>query len=123
MYPIDGLIFNRRRPPAVGQDDDVGGHKVEADGANGEGGEHDCAGGVGFEGYEGGVALGCFHGAVDAGVVVIVLGELGGDDVEEGGPLAEDDNLGAWIAIRRFQDTQQSLDFGAATTVLIELGG
>lgn len=122
MHPVNRLVLNRRRPPAVRQDDDVSGDEVEADGADGEGREHDGAVGVGFEGCHGGVALGCAHGAVDAGVVVSMEGELGGDDVEKGSPLAENNDFGARFAVRSFQDTEQGFDFGAAGAITVGLG-
>jgi len=69
MHPIHSLVLNGGRPPAVRQDDLVGGNEIEADAADGEGGEQDmwACGGGGGEGGHGGVAGGGAHGAVDAG--------------------------------------------------------
>ena len=94
MHAIDGLILDRRRPPAIGQDNLVGSDEVEADGADGQGGEQDGGVGGGFlEGGEGGVAGGGGEGAVDAGEGEGVGGEGRADDGEEGGPLGEDDGF------------------------------
>lgn len=121
MHAIDRLVLNRRRPPAVRQDDHVGGNEVQADGAHGEGREHDCAFRVGLEGGHGGVALSCAHAAVNAGVVVSMEGELGGDDVEERGPLAENNDFRAWFAVRGFKDAEQGFNLGAGGTVTVRL--
>ncbi len=121
MHAINRLVLNRRRPPAVRQDDHVGGDEVQADGAHREGRKHDCAFGVGFEGCHGGVALGCAHGAVNAGVVVPMEGKLGGDDVEERGPLAENNDFSAWFAVRSFKDAEQGFNLGAAGIVTVGL--
>ena len=114
MDAVDSLVLDRGGPPAVHEHDLVGRHEVEADGADAQAGEHDGAGGVGVEGAQGVVALGRGHGAVDAGVGVAVGLELALDDVEEGGPLAEEDRFRAGLAARGVQDGEQGLDLAAA---------
>lgn len=126
MHAINGLILNRRCPPTVCQDDNVGSHQVEPNAADREAGEHDCAAGIGLQGGHGGIPGWGAHGAVDAGVGIVVSGELSGDDVEEGGPLAEDDDSGAWFAVRGFEDAEEGFGFAAACVdveVLLVGGG
>lgn len=114
MHAIDSLIFDRGRPPAVSEDDRAGGHEVQADGADGEGGEHDGALGICFEGGEGGVPSGRAHGAVDADEVVASCGEGGADDVKEGGPLGEDDGFAGRILFAGgVEDGEKRFDLGA----------
>lgn len=67
-----------------------------------------------LEGVEGGVPCGRAHGAVDPREGIVVGAELVGDDVEEGGPLAEDDGFGARFAVRGLEDAEQGFRFAAA---------
>lgn len=114
MHAIDGLILDGGGPPRVREHDLVGGDEVEADAADGQAGEHDGAVRVGLEPGHGGVALGRVHLAVDAGEGVVLVCQLGLDDVEEGGPLAEDDGFDAGFVARGVKDAEEGLDLGAA---------
>ena len=114
MHAIDSLVFDCGRPPAVSEDDRAGGHEVQADGADGERGEHDGALGIYSEGGEGGVPSGRAHGTVDADEVVASWGEGGADDVEEGVPLGEDDGFAGRILFAGgVEDGEKRFDLGA----------
>ncbi len=76
---------------------------------------------VGVEGAEGDVALGRRHAAVDARVRVPGVIELALDDVEERGPLGEDDDLGRGVLERGLEDLEEGFGLGALG-VLVELG-
>lgn len=114
MHAVDSLILDGGRPPGVRQDDLVGRHEVQADGAHGQAGEHDGAFGIGLQRDEGGVARGRAHGAVDAGEGVVVRAQLVLDHVQEGGPLAKDDGFGAWFAVRGFENAEERFGLAAA---------
>ena len=116
MHAIHSLVLDRGRPPTIHQHDLIGADEVEADAADGEGGEHDFAVRVGVEGGERGVAGGGFEGAVDAGDVCVAEGgEAGLEDVEEGGPLGEDDCfcLGVFL-LGGGEDGEEGFDLAGA---------
>lgn len=114
VHAVDGLVLDRGRPPRVRQHHLVGRHQVEPHAADGQAGEQDRALRVRGERGERGVALRGPHGAVDARDGVVPRRELRLDDVEEGGPLAEDDGFGAGLAVRGLEDAEQGGDLAAA---------
>ncbi|KAL8962010.1 MAG: hypothetical protein Q9193_001528, partial [Seirophora villosa] len=75
--------------------------------------QHDPALGLLGQRRHGRVPLVRSHGPVDARVPPSVLPQLVLDDVQERGPLAEDDDLAPGLLPRSLEDLDQRLDFAA----------
>lgn len=110
----------------------VRGDEVQPDAADSERGEEDMWGllsgrcGGGRERGHSGVAGGRAHGAVDACEDHVARGEGGLDDVEEGGPLAEDDGFGARIfGMRGVEDVEEEIELATAAAIagFVAVGG
>lgn len=122
VHPIHSLILDRGRPPAIRQNHLARGHEVQPHRTYRQRGEQDRAIRVVVQGSKGGVALRGFQGAVDPGDVC-GCGEggpeAGLDDVEEGGPLAEDDGFGARVFLGGGrQDGEEGFDFGGGCVLV-----
>lgn len=113
VHPVDSLVLDRRRPPAIGKDGLVGGDEVQPDGAHAETGEEHGALGVAREAVGGVVAGDGVHFAVDAGEADADAVEMRLEQVEERGPLAEDDGLGAGRLALGGEDLDEGLDLAA----------
>jgi hypothetical protein len=105
---------------AISEHHGIRGHEVQSDAADAQAGEHDASVWIGVEGAERGVTLCGGHAPVDARVRVAGVVELTLDDVEEGGPLGEDDDLGAVVLERGLEDLEEGLGLGALG-VLVEV--
>lgn len=114
MHTIDGLILDGGRPPRVSEHDLVSRYKIKPNAADGKASEYDGAVWIGLKGSHGRIALRGAHGAVNPDKGVILCSQLGLDDVEEGGPLAEYDGFGVWFAVGGSEDAEEGFDFTAA---------